>query len=201
MHSTSDNAILCAKKRIAREQIAYFLGNTRTKQSIAFLNTQLVLEKDIWVRRAICFGLAFSADKEYSNKYVDTLRQERKNGLCTSESDVNIGFQLSFFGDQPFNVFAPDVDQNLSHCENTIVKCLYLFQTEADRYGWKLNLYTLIDIYHNRAVSHNNFSSTLRKHLSLFNELIKKIENDPECAYWPEILEAKIIAEEVARNS
>lgn len=155
---------LIYRKKIAREQLAYYMGNLCIKESDDFLVALIDRETDIWVKRGILFGLSFGENSEYNYTYLSILKNERNAGVSTAENDCNIGFTLSFFGDQPFDIFYPEKNNlDYTDCTKTINRILYLLGTESDYSGWRLNLYIIIDLYKYREVSRDNVRDNLKK--------------------------------------
>lgn len=183
--------------RIAREELAYNMGILHNELSDRFLKEQLKMEKDVFVRRAIMFGLAFGGDSQYRNMYVDLLRRERMEGISTEENDSNIGYSLTFFGDQPVDIHHPDQDLGQEGCDNIIKRNLYLFNTESDFAGWRLNLYTIIDLYKYREVSKQRQKRIMHENLSAFKKVLKKFKKDVRCKDWPELGELEDILEQI----
>ena len=186
------------QKKIAREQLAYYMGNLHLQESDDFLISMIDRETDIWVKRGILFGLCFGENQKYEHTYLDILRNERKDGTSTVENDCNTGFTLSFFGDQPFDVFCPE-SNNLEYtdCSKTINRILYLLGTESDYYAWRLNLYIIIDLYKYRYVSKNSVIENLKKNSSLVTEIIDKMKKDSRSGRWPEVVELESIMSEI----
>jgi len=180
-----------ARARIARQQLAYYLGNMTSTKVVEFLKHQLSEEVDLWIQRGMAIGLAFGGHAEHYHSYIDRLRTERAIGGASPENDVNIGFHLSFFGDQPFDELNPDKDQGLPTCESTLRKLIYQLGTEIDRGSWRLNLYTIRDLGSHRETSKTSFIETMTKHLSEFERIVSKLRSDSQCSWWPEIGEAQ----------
>lgn len=177
-----------ARARIARQQIVYYLGNIKSDEVFNFLSRYLEEESDLMVKRGLIIGLSFGGNEQFYHEYIDNLRKDREKGLASPENDVNIGFHLSFFGDQPFDVFFPDRDQQRHVCENTIKRLIYQLGTETDRGSWRLNLYTILDL-ENRAVSQKNYAETIKENLHELKAITKKLKSDSKCNWWSEIPE------------
>lgn len=177
------------KKRIAREQIAYSLGLIDLKEANKYLESILITETDVWVRRGMYIGLSFGGNETYRNEYVEILRNERKNGKSFTENECNIGYMLTFFGDQPLDVEQPDVDRGEDKCINIIEQMLLLFQNETDFPAWRLHLYTLIDMYKYRIVSRENMIKGLKNNYVQYKAVLSVIQSDSRCMEWPEIQE------------
>lgn len=177
------------KKRIAREQIAYSLGVIGLKESNDYLELMLKTEIDVWVRRGIYIGLAFGGNEVYRNKYVEILRNEREKGDTSIENECNIGYMLTFFGDQPLDIEHPDQDRGEAKCGNMVDQMLVLFQNETDFPAWRLHLYTLIDMYKYRMISRDNMVRSLKNSYQQYNNVLNNMKSDSRCKEWPEIKE------------
>ncbi len=190
------------ERRLARQQLAYYLGNLRSDRATEFLRRRLDLEVDPFTRRGIIIGLAFGGYSELITSYVDRLRSERaqEHGAEAIENQVNLGFHLSFFGDQPFDVLQPERDQGLPHCDKTIKRLIYQLRTNVDRASWRLNLYTILDFTSNRLSSRDSCLESLKECLADLRRVLKNLANDPECREWPEIDELRKLAAKVERQ-
>lgn len=182
-----------ARARIARQQIVYYLGNIKSTEVFNFLSNYLEEENDLMVKRGLIIGLSFGGNEKFYYEYIDNLRKDRQKGINSPENDVNIGFHLSFFGDQPFDVFFPDRDQQRHICENTIKRLIYQLGTETDRGSWRLNLYTILDL-ENRTASEKNYSETIKDHLRELKNIVNNLKADSKCNWWPEVLEIEMLA-------
>lgn len=182
----SENDKLMLRNRLAKQQIGYNLGHLKTLTGKKFLDKVLVDEKDEFIRRSITIGLSIGQHQNDLDKYVDDLRNDPQ-----SESNkINIGFQLSYFSDQPFNVLQPYLDQGLPKCDNTIKKLIHVINERKNRGSWRIDLYTIIYLSKFRKISINNALETIRENLSHFNEAIEVFKNDNECKNWPETHDA-----------
>ena len=179
-------------KRIARQQIIYHIGLIKLKESSAYLKSILHSETDLWIKRGIIIGLSFSGDISELNSYIERLQAEVKQRKPWKENDVNIGFSLSFFGDQPYDNYAPDVDQQLPHCNNTVKRLLYQLSTEIDRPSWRSNLYTLVYLAHYRPISEKDYYNTMSAHKEETIKILDHLECD-EKLIWPEIQQLRDI--------
>ncbi len=175
------------RARMACEQLGYFLGNISLPAVTEFLGRQLVEETDPWLRRGITCGLAVGGNEQYLHAYVDALRAERTGPLPHVQNDVNLGFQLSFCGDQPFEPLSPEQDQGLPACGRTIQQLVYQLGTEVDRGSWRLNLFTIIDLWINRTVSRASCEQVLRELTPTLRRIRKALSEDDRCSWWPEI--------------
>ncbi len=190
-----DNLQLDApSKRIARQQMIYHIGLIKLKESSEFLRSILPSETDLWIKRGIIIGLSFSGDMSELNSYVERMRAEVTQRKPWKENDVNIGFSLSFFGDQPYDNYAPDVDQRLPHCSNTVKRLLYQLSTEIDRPSWRSNLYTLVYLAYYRPISAKDYYNTMLAHKEETTKMLDHLEYD-EKLLWPEIQQLRDIIE------
>lgn len=131
--------------------------------------------------------------------YIEGLRAERSSGAEPVENAVNVGFHLSFFGDQPFDPLRPDVDQGGADCSRTIRRLIYQLDTETDRGSWRMNLYTIADLWRYRAVSRQSCGEALVQQAATLRAIIARLKEDPWSAWWPELDEvADVIAEAMA---
>lgn len=185
------------RKRIAREQLAYHMGIINVKESNSFLIKMSYEEKDVWVKRGIVFGLSYSDIDEYREMYVNILRKERELGQSSIENDCNIGYSLSFYGDQPFDVQHPDLDIKGNSCSNMIDRMQYLLNSESDLPGWRLHLYTIIDIYNHRSNLREDLFASLNRYFDNYSRIVQHLQNDIRCCQWPEIGELSDILTQV----
>lgn len=184
------------RARIGVEQLTYNLGMIKAPEVMNYLKDYLQREKDLWIIRGITIGLSFNGDDNELNEYVDRLYQERgKGGLCP-ENDVNIGFSLSFFGDQPFDDYHPDIDQNLPACKHTVERLVYQLSTIIDKPSWRPNLYTLLDLQ-NRDVSKDDYWSTMKQLKNEIHLIVDSLEKDTKASGWPETKKMRILINEL----
>jgi len=189
-----------SRARIAREQLGYYLGNLPDADVQRFLRAEAAAETDPWVRRGIIIGLSFGGDATLLEGYIDRLSEERRDPSGgTSENDVNLGFHLSFFGDQPFDVLRPDVDQGLPTCSRTVARLIYQLQTETDRGSWRLNLYTLCDLFEHRRISRGDFSTAAAAHSPQLRRLLSRLSTDSRTNVWPELARLSAILDVLPR--
>ena len=187
--------------RIARQQAAYYLGIPDSVDARKFLINALDTECDPWAKRSISIALGFSGERTYLEKYVKILRDERAAAHGAKvHNALNLGFHLSFFGDQSFQPHAPDEDQGLPHCENTVKALIYQTGTETDRGCWQLNLYTLIDLAYHRPVSVDDFKRTMREQSSKARALVSELLLDSEARNWQETREFQKLVSNLCRR-
>lgn len=187
-----------SRKRIARSQLRYYLGAVRLEPARTFLVDRLATETDPMLRRSIVLGLAFGGNEQFVNDYISMLHAERDHGVEGIENSVNVGFHLSFFGDQVFDPAHPDRDQGQPSCERTISRLIYQMDTETDRPSWRLNVYTLVDLYRHRPQSKENATAALHSKSDIVRGIIRKLRADPRTAAWPEIDMLEKVLDEVS---
>ncbi|MFF7977147.1 trypsin-like peptidase domain-containing protein [Streptomyces sp. NPDC007905] len=189
-----------ARARVARQQLAYYLGNLRSRRITKFLEEKLAQESDLWIQRGIILGLAFGGTMQPLKNYVDRLRDNRISGRNLAENEVNIGYTLTFFGDQATDEFRPEVDQGLNDCERTVRRLIYLVGTETDRECWRLNLFTLVELWHHRKWSRERYALAMRECTRELTVILKRLTDDPDSASWPELEELRVIQSAIARG-
>ncbi|MFC4013561.1 NACHT domain-containing protein [Nonomuraea purpurea] len=182
-----------ARARVARQQLAYYLGNLRSARIVQFLRQTLLNEPDLWIQRGIILGLAFGGTAQPLAEYVDRLRANRATGRNVAENDVNLGYTLTFFGDQPTDHFHPEVDQGLENCEGTIRRITYLVGTETDQECWRLDLFTLVELWQHRPVSRERYVVAMLECAPELSVILDAFAHNPESAGWPEIEELREI--------
>lgn len=180
------------KRRIAKQQIIYHMGLIKLNEAVVYLKKILEKETDLWIRRGIIIGLSFSGDETELNHYIERMKDELKSQQPWKENEVNIGFSLSFFGDQPYDNYAPEIDQNLPHCRNTVERLVYQLSTYIDRPSWRSNLYTLIYLYRYRTISLQEYLETIVKLKPEIYQILEKLEKTYKLL-WPEISEMRTI--------
>lgn len=187
--------------RIARQQLYYYLGNLRDDHAIDYVTARIDTERDRWVQRGMIIGLAFGGVSAPLDDYVSALRRERETGTMPPVlNEVNWGFHLSFFGDQPLDSRRPDVDRRLPDCGKTVRRLLYQLGTVTDRANWRLNLYTLVDLARHRSESRNDFDNTMREQLSVAKRIVEDLSADPEACGCVELAEFKQLLAEFDRR-
>ena len=188
------NLLCFEEQRLASQQLIYHLGQVTLQETTKYLKEHLNLESDLWNRRTIALGLSFSGDSTELNKYISRMRRERELNKNALESNVNIGFSLSFFGDQPFDDEHPEIDQGLPQCKNTVIALINQLSAERNRPSWKNDIYTLVDLATNRKTSETEYITTIKANKERLLEVIEKVENyDSETKTWIEIKEMRAI--------
>lgn len=176
-----------ARARLAREQLGYYLAALSLPQVRSFFLSELHTEPDAWLRRGIVIGLAIGGDTALLDQYVDLLAAERDAGGDPVENSVNNGFNLTFFGDQPLDVLHPDRDQGGPRCRKTITTLVYQLQTETDRGSWRLDLYSLLDLWLHREESRADCVETLRGEIPALRRIAATLRGRPDCSWWREL--------------
>ncbi len=189
------------EQRIACQQLIYHLGQVNLQSATQYLKLHLQVENDLWNKRTIVLGLSFSGDESELNAYVNRMREERQNSMDEFESRVNIGFSLSFFGDQPFDDEHPEIDQGLPKCKNTVIGLIQQLSVVRNRPTWRNDMYTLVDLSRHRKISEDEYNETIISNKQRLLEIIKKIEQfDEETKKWPEINEMRNIISQIEKN-
>jgi hypothetical protein len=176
-----------AKARVGKAQIGYYLGSLRVPLVVRLLREIYQRETDHWIRRGIAIGLSIGGEESLVHPYIEGLRAERSSGVDPVENAVNIGFHLSFFGDQPFDSLQPDVDQRGVDCSRTIRRLIYQLDTETDRGSWRMNLYTIADLWRYRIASRQSCGEVISQHATTLRQIIARLKEDPWSAWWPEL--------------
>jgi len=180
--------------RLVRYQLAYYLGHINSDRSIEFLESLVQEEEDELVKRSTIIGLAFGGQPKLLEDYILALREEEDPKV---RNGVNIGAQLSYFGDQPLNPLAPEIDQGLPSCRNTVSKLIYQLRTAINKNSWQLDLYTILYLWKHRKRSSHSLLATVSENIAEFELAIKIIESDLDCSTWPEIPGAKQLIKDV----
>lgn len=187
-----------ARLRIGRQQAAYYLGALRTARARRFLTEAVSIETDLWVARGMAIGLSLSGDDSAMMGQIDKRRAERAGAEATPLCDVNIGYHLSFAGDQPLDIFAPDVDQGYPVCSLAVNTLARQLEIHSKRGSWRSTLFTFVDLARNREISRPSFCEAARRDAERFRAGIDRMARDPEMARWPELTEAQQILDELA---
>lgn len=189
-----------ARTRISRQHLCYHLGSMRSVEASKYLRELLRQLDDLWTKRGIIIGLSFGGDDDLYHSYISHLREMRTTQGDSAENTVNIGTQLSFFGDQPYDILNPDVDQGLPKCESTIRKLVHQMGTEIDRGSWRLDLFTIIDLFYYREVSKENARTTILEKEVEIKTILNKLKKDHTCNWWPEINEMEAVLDGIHKS-
>ena len=179
------------------QQVCYYLASLPLESIRESMLDRLSSERDPWIHRAIAIGLSFGGVTRGLDQYIETLRRERELGRSTDSNDLNIGFHLSFFGDQPFDPVQPYVDRGLASVSSTVSRLIYQLSIETDFGSWRLDLHTMIDLYRHRAVSRKSCTSTIKENRDRLNWVLKQFQVDPRSSTWPEVTDLRALLKEL----
>jgi hypothetical protein len=190
------DAITRARTRIARQQAAYYLGAIGGSAARRALSDAISEEPDLWVARGMAIGLSLSGDHDHLMTQIERRRTERSAGGSTPYCDVNLGYHLSFAGDQPLDVLAPDADQGESSCALTVATLVRQLELPGKRGSWRSTLFTFVDLAKHRPISRASFEDAVRRDRKRLEVVLTRLQVDPESQEWPEVDEAtNILAE------
>jgi hypothetical protein len=173
--------------RIAREQIAYFLGSTRDPAVIDVLAPMLETEEDDWVRRGIAFGLADGDQPDYADWYVARLQAELEAGGEMPQRDTNIGFHLTFRGDQPVVVDRIDAISPDPSCVQTVAELVRGLSEDRHPGSWRIKLWTLIDLGRHPSIAPDAYAEAIAPHEAALREIARKLAAYGRARGWPEL--------------
>jgi hypothetical protein len=176
------------RQRLMLQQLCYYLGNLESRPAQEFLVDRLGGETDPWIRRGIAVGLAFGGMYGPLEEYLQLLRAERKRGPDVPLNSANIGYHLSFFGDQPFDPSCPDRDMGFPECGRTVDRLIYQLGTETNRPNWRIDLYTVLDLS-NRTPSLDSYWSRMKANLGRLEAVYDRLSHDAGTAAWEEELD------------
>jgi hypothetical protein len=176
-----------ARDRTRRSVLGYYLGNLGLPEIRAALREKLLIEPDRWIRRSLTIGLGIGGEPSVIDNYVEVLACERDGPGPYPENDVNNGFNLTYFGDQPFDLLHPEIDRGGPRCAKTISWLIYSLQAESDRGSWRLDLYSILDIWYHRQPSQEECEVVLRDNLPVLTRLYGYLSSLPEFRHWPEV--------------
>lgn len=182
------------RHRIAKQQLAYYLGTLQSARARTLLLRLLDTETDPWIARGIAVGLAQGGDEDAVNRYVESLRDERDLPERPSNA-TNVGFHLTFFGDQPVDPDHPEIDQLTGGCTKTVEGLLYQLGTMTDRGSWRIDAYTLVFLYTRaRPGLRETCGKTMKRFEQRFEYACSRLQGDLTAAVWPETVELSDIA-------
>lgn len=190
----TDTSLSSGRRTIAREQAGYLLGTVADAAVRKTLAGLLSPESHTWepdplVRRGIVFGLANGGATEFADRYVQMLRGECLTAGPTPERDANIGFFLSFRGDQPFDSERPGKIGDDPDPARTVADLVGGLREEKHAGSWRIKLFTLIDLGRHPAVSATHFSYAIAPHLDRLKVILDRLEEDPIRRLWVELSE------------
>ena len=196
-----DSTMSTSEKRIAQQQLIYHIGQVKLPETIEFLKYHLQHETNLWTRRTIILGLSFSGDETELTAYIERMKEERASGVQALESEVNIGFSLSFFGDQALNDLHPEMDQGYPKCRNTVIRLIQQLSAVRNRPSWHNDLYTLVDLAQNRPISKEEYIATIRENQMVLLKILNDVERfDEQSRGWPEIQQMRRIISEICND-
>jgi hypothetical protein len=195
--SGSPSALTRARVRIARQQAAYYLGAVGGPASRAILTETVASEQDAWVARGMAIALSLAGDSRVLDEQIEARRRERSSDGPSPLCDVNLGYHLSFAGDQPLDILAPDLDQGDPTCALTVSTLIRQLEMPEKRGSWRSTLFTLADLAHNRPVSRASFEEAVRRDRARFDAALQQLADDPGCREWPELAEARAAVDDV----
>lgn len=183
--------------RSTTQQICYYLASLPLTPVRDAMLDRLAAEKDPWVARAIAIGLSFGGETRGLDQYIESLRRERQLGRSTDINDLNIGYHLSFFGDQPFDPVQPFLDQKLESVSSTVSRLIYQLSIETDFGSWRLDLYAILDLYRHRTQSKASCVSTIIENRDRLIWVLDQFKVDARTRNWPEVQDLEVILAEI----
>jgi hypothetical protein len=187
--------ISAARWRIARQQAAYYIGSLGGASARHFLVARLEHEEDLWVSRGMAIALSLAGDSSALDQQIDMRRAERQAGGDAPRCEANLGYHLSFSGDQPLDILAPDVDQGEPTCSLTVATLVRQLELPEKRGSWRSTLFTMVDLAHHRPVSHVSFDQAVTRDRDRLAQAVEGLSADPVCSEWPETKEVTSILE------
>jgi hypothetical protein len=190
------------RMRIAREQAGYFLGTMQDPAVVDFLEPMIVpgsaeFEDDPWVRRGISFGLADGDRPEFADRYVEALRAEVGTDGPTPERDTNIGFHLTFRGDQPLRVDRIDEIGEAPSCTQTVTELVRGLSEDHHRGSWRIKAFTLIDLSRHPKISRHSYRVAIHPHVKVMRSVVAALKKKRLSANWPELQELSEMLETI----
>jgi hypothetical protein len=183
------------RRRVARQQVAYFLGavgDARVREELMPLLDLASdhFERDPWVRRGVLSGLADGGLVAAADQFVEGLRTEIAANGATPERNCNIGFLLTFRGDQPFDPSAPDVIHGAS-CTKTVAQLVRGLR-ETDRpAGARIRLFSLLDLGRHPSIDQASWADAIADNVvelkAIHGSLVEQGRN------WPEVVELRAV--------
>lgn len=193
-----DGTLAPGRRTIAREQVGYLLGAladapVRDELAILLDRGAPTREPDHAVRRGIAFGLANGGAAHVADAYVERLRAERESGGPTPERDANIGFLLSFRGDQPFDPERPGAIRPDPDPVRTIADLVRGLEESRHPGSWRIKLFTLVDLAVHPAIPRERFDAALAPLHERLTAVRVRLALDPERRDWPELAELAVL--------
>jgi hypothetical protein len=178
--------------RNARQQLGFYLGIVAPRAADGdWLRRTAREEPDLWVRRGVVMGLGVGGDAAIAGEYTDRLRTERQGGAPAYENSINIGFNLSFFGDQSVDIRQPEADFDGPRCAHTVRGLLRMLESEASAALWRVALFSIADLGLHRSVSFPDWANTVREEEVRIHRVLDRMQSSPTSRYWPEVAELR----------
>jgi hypothetical protein len=202
LEATPAPGITAAYRRVAREQIAYLLGvlaNAGLREQLAYYfdSASRAYEADLLIRRALMFGMANGGAKEFADRYAEELRSEREQPPPWPLADTNVGFLLSYRGDQTFDLEEPDRIEPGVEPKRLVAELAKSFRHERHCGSWRLKLTTLIDLATPERIEPEQFVQAIAPHREEFLEVLDRLGERKVEGRWPEIGELREILKAV----
>ena len=117
------------------------------------------------------------------------LGEEHASEGPTPERDANIGFFLSFRGDQPFDAERPGEIGEDPDPARTVADLVGGLGEDKHPGSWRIKLFTLIDLGRHPAIPAERFRHATAPHLDRLKAILERLEADPVRQNWPELKE------------
>ncbi len=184
-----------SRRTIAREQIGYLLGaigdgGVRAELAALMDSDAGTWEPDPLVRRGIAFGLANGGAAEFADRYVQVLRDERARGEA-HERSVNIGFFLSFRGDQPYDHERPGEIGVRPEPVRTVADLVRGLEEDRHCGSWRIKLFTLVDLAQHPAIEPECYERAIAPYRERLNTILQRLEADSQRSEWVELAELR----------
>jgi hypothetical protein len=75
-----------------------------------------------------------------------------------------------------------------------VATLIYQLATETERGCWRIDLYSLVDLWHWRSQSRSAFRSAMVERSESVQEIIARLKHDAYCDAWPELSEFEEVA-------
>ena len=188
------------RRRIAREQIAYLLGvlaNPGMREQLAtyFDPVSGAYETDPLVRRALAFGMANAGTSKIADCYAEELRREREQPPPRPMADTNVGFLLSYRGDQAFDVEHPERIESGVEPKRLVAELAKSLGNERHRGSWRLKLATLVDLADPERIEPELFARAVTPHREELLQVLDRLGGRKVEGRWPEIGELRDVLE------
>ena len=151
-------------------------------------------DSSLWVRQAAAIGMAFGGNPNPLHSYIDQLRLDVRNGNFVNVG-AHIATQLSFYGDQEFDLLDPTRDLGGMSCRKFVTRVVHELWLSAEAANWRVNLFDLLFLSRYRPSAQASFAEALtevRDSLSAVLPLIRGRYGDT----YPEIRELETVLAE-----